>query len=540
MRSEFESEYWRPELQSANNLSRLLALFAVHLTMSPNKSNDYIIEITDGGDDDGIDAVGIDQASKLVVFVQSKWRLNGKGSLKRTEILAFIDGVKSLIGMKSSSNLVNASEETRRQVNELLRTPGAKIALVTATTASDPLSTSVQKPITDLLEQLNDLDGIEPLARYVHYTQADLFRSISDHDKPAVDLKLQILDWGRASDPQKIYYGRVSGAEIADWFEQHGSDLFSENIRVVIPRSDINEGILDTVETQPQNFIYYNNGITIIADSIELGPGGRLNREVGFFELKQASIVNGAQTVSTLGAARGTSYEENLGKAFVLVRCIEVPRTESELGSRITRYANTQNEVSSQDFSFLDKEQHRLVRELKVLGYEYLLRSAEVPKHQDANRVIELRQAAVALACASSKLTHAITAKREVSRLFSDNSTYRALFNAQTDPLRLVRATQLVRKVDNLLDIKQNKTEGVESGIAVHGRRVVSHLIMKKLGEDFLSDPDSDFESALADLETQVDRIVSRFMSVFPDKAYPGNVFKNHTRVNELIKQASL
>lgn len=67
----------------------------------------------------------------------------------------------------------------------------------------------------------------------------------------------------------------------------------------------------------------------MIADGITIGLGGTLNRDVGYFTLTGASVVNGAQTVSTLGAARGTDYEQNLGQAFVLVRCIEVQRART-------------------------------------------------------------------------------------------------------------------------------------------------------------------------------------------------------------------
>jgi hypothetical protein len=327
-------------------------------------------------------------------------------------------------------------------VRDLLKTPGARIRLVTVTTAIDPLAEAVEAPVTELLEQLNDLEGIEPLAAHSHLAQGELFNSISDEARPAVDIDLQMLDWGRASEPQKIYYGRVNAAEIAGWFEKHGADLFAENIRVVIPRSDINEGILQTIQGEPESFAYYNNGITVLAEAIEIGPGGALNRDVGYFKLTGVSIVNGAQTVSTLGSVLGTDHEANLGNAFVLVRCIEVPQSENELGRRITRYANTQNEVSSQDFAFLDQQQHRLLRELQVLDLEYILRSAEVPKSKDLSKVIEVRQAAVALACASPNIGHAVVAKREVSRLFSDSSVYSALFNDQTDPLRLSRGSQ--------------------------------------------------------------------------------------------------
>ncbi|MFV2108269.1 AIPR family protein [Micromonospora sp. LOL_015] len=521
-------------------MSRLLAVHAVHMVLGSDDDNNRIVEITDGTDDRGIDAVGVDPNLKLIVFVQSKWRQDGTGSMALGDVLKFLQGVQVLLGMKAEGEPVHASEDTRTALRKLLIKPGARIRLVTASTAIDPLVPAVEDPIVELLGKLNDLEDTEPLATHLHLSQAMLFNSISDQTRAAIDLELQMLDWGRASEPHKIYYGRVSAAEIANWYQAHGSDLFAENIRVVIPRSDINEGILQTIKSEPQQFAYYNNGITILAESIAIGPGGALNRDVGYFKLTRASIVNGAQTVSTLGAVKGSEAEPNLGNAFVLVRCIEVPKNEEELGRRITRYANTQNEVSSQDFAFLDREQHRLVRELQVLGYEYILRSAEVPKSKDFGKVIELRQAAVALACASPNLAHSITAKREVSRLFSDASIYKALFNDQTDPLRLSKAVRIVSEVDDILDEMERESDGIEAGVALHGRRPIAHVVMRKLGDKFLKEPSSDLDLSLANLRVEVRGYVAAIVGVFPANAYPGNVFKNQKRVASLISQAKL
>lgn len=538
VRELYAKEHWDASQDDVTNLSRLLALHAVHLVLGDLADGSQVIEITDGGKDHGIDAIGVDSVAKLVVLVQSKWRQDGKGSMDLAGVLKFLAGVRSLLGMKTDDEPVHASEATKAAVRALLRTPGARIRLVSVSTASEPLSAEVEQPVKELLEQLNDLQDVEPLAVHVHYGQAELFNSISKKIRPAVDIELQMLDWGKASDPQRIFYGRVSAAEIASWFVDHGTDLFAENIRVVVPRSDINEGILETVSKAPDRFIYYNNGITVLADEIETGPGGLLNRDVGFFKLSSASIVNGAQTVSTLGSAIGTDHEENLGKAFVLVRCIEVPLADEDLGRRITRYANTQNEVSTQDFAFLDPQQHRLVRELQVLGFEYVLRSAEVPKSKDPAKVIELRQAAIALACASPSVTHSVVAKREVSRLFTDS--YDKLFNASTDPLRLSRAVLITEKVDAALDAIEGDSEGIKAGIAVHGRRVVAHLIMKDIGQKALSDPDHDLADTLSDLEQNVKNLVDSLVVVFPANAYPGNVFKNGSRVGKLLSDAAL
>jgi hypothetical protein len=541
IRDRHEDRHWRPDLDEVTNLSRLLALHAVSVVLGASDDDEQrVVEITDGAEDHGIDGVGVDSARKLVVFVQSKWRRDGTGSMQLADVLRFLDGVRSLLGMRAEDAPVHASETTRKAVHDLLKTPGGQIALVTATTASDPLSAAVEKPITDLLGQLNDLEGVEPIASHTHLGQAQFFDTLTELARPQVDIETQLQDWGRATEPVRAFYGRVNASEVARWYQEYGVDLFADNIRVVIPRSDINDGILNTIRGEPERFGYYNNGITVIAENIELGPGGALNRDVGYFRLRNASIVNGAQTASTLGSVLGTEFEPNLGRAFVLVRCIEVAADDADLGQRITRFANTQNEVSSQDFAFLDPQQHRLVRELRVLGYEYILRSAETPKSQDLTKVIDVRQAAVALACASAHLTHAVTAKREVSRLFSDQSVYRALFNPNTEALRLLRSVRLTRAVELVLDRVESDNAGVVAGVAVHGRRIVAYRLMRTLGDPYLADPDSDLDALLVDLDTTITEMVDKLVAVFPDNAYPGNVFKNQTRCAELLEAAGM
>lgn len=535
LRGLYEQSHWNPGLSDDNNLSRLLAFHAVKMNVGEGVDGSQRLEIIDGGGDRGIDAVGIDPVSNVVVLVQAKWRADGRGSMGLDGMLKFLDGARSLLGMRATCEPATASQETRESLQTVLRTPGAKIRLVTVTTAAHALDSAVLQPVEEMLDQLNDLQEVEPLAAHVHLGQSELFRSISVRADEEVSVDLQILDWGRLTEPQRVYYGRVSAAEVADWYVQHGADLFAENIRVVIPRSEINDGIKETIQDSPDEFFYFNNGLTMLADSITMGPGGGLSREVGFFKLRNASIVNGAQTVSTLGKLAGGPYAENLGRAFVMIRCIEVPAEEETLGASITRFANTQNQVSSQDFAFLDPEQGRLVQELHVLGFEYLLRAAEVPKSANPEEVIRIREAAIALACASPDLSHSVTAKREVSRLFTD--TYSALFNHSTDPLRLIRAVQIVAAVDEALDDRVEVSGGITAGIAVHGRRAIAHLIMQNLGSDFLANPVSELGPVLDAVPAQATKLVEVLAAHFPENTYPGNLFKNVSRVRELLQR---
>jgi len=543
IRAKFESEYWDHSLDDVNNLSRLLARYSLDLALPDDPSAaQRSIEITDGGKDRGIDAIAVDPVQGLLVLSQAKWRRDGNGSLDVGEVLRFTEGVRSLIGARNSTEPVHASDDLRTAVRELLVTPSAKIAIVTTTTGSSPLAPEVFEPIELLLSEMNDLEGVEPIMSHRHFGQAELFQSLTTTSRIAVDLEVDLLNWGGGpADPLRILYGKVSGADIAQWFKEHGENLFADNIRVVIPRSEINAGMMSTVRSNPEHFGYYNNGIVILSSAIDYAPAGVMNRDVLRASLRDASIVNGAQTVSTLGSLLDTELEANLGQVFVLVRCVEVPSEDPELARGITRYANTQNEVSSQDFSFLDEEQHRLARELALLGFEYVIRQAEQPSNDDPTKIIYLRDAAVALACANTDLALSVTAKREVSRLFSQSgSDYKKLFNPSTDPLLLQRAVLIVRQVDAILDEVSAASTGVELGVAVHGRLIIAHLALVKIGQSKLKDPSWDPSSSNQETAQFVRDAADRLSESFPDNAYPGNVFKNRARTATLIETAKL
>jgi hypothetical protein len=536
LRDAYAASYWRSDLDDRNNLSRLLARYAVDLVLGDRAGDGAtIIEITDGEDDHGIDAVAVDPLTKLVVLVQSKWRHDGSGSVDLAGVLKFVDGVRALLDI-DSSGIASCSESTRAAVRKVMEAPGGRLRMVVATTASNSLTEPVKEPIDRLLGVLNE--GVEaPIAEASTFLQATFFDALSQPTREAVNLDLQILDWGRNPEPELSYYGRVNALQIAEWFDGNGPALFAENIRVVLPRSEINEEILRTIREEPSRFWYYNNGITVLAGEIERSLAGTASRDAAYLRLNDASVVNGAQTVSTLGRALRAGLTTELESAYVAIRVIEVPRDNSDLARRITRFANTQNVVSSQDFVFLDPQQHRLAKELRLGGYEYVLRSGEQPTNPDPSKVIDVRQAAVALACAADEVGPAVQAKREVSRLFDrESGPYAQIFNPSVNGLLLSRAVDAVRIVDETLDAEASRNEGNRTGVAIHGRRVVAHVLLKEIGRANLANPDFDFDAVLATLAAKSIEQLDRLTSRFPENSYPGNVFKNQARCTELIE----
>ena len=140
--------------------------------------------------------------------------------------------------------------------------------------------------------------------------------------------------------------------------------LFGQNLRESLEmKSRTYEDMCQTISKEPQRFWHYNNGITILAESVDIDRDD--NEEIDTIKLKNFSIINGAQTTSSLGrfykeAKMHDKSEdiEKLKKVFVLARIMEV--NNNELKDRICIYNNSQNPISSRDMVSTRREQKLL------------------------------------------------------------------------------------------------------------------------------------------------------------------------------------
>ena len=139
---------------------------------------------------------------------------------------------------------------------------------------------------------------------------------------------------------------------------------------------------------------------------------GGSSRDFGTFKAADANVVNGAQTVSTIG--RFTGNPENLKRVRVPLRIISLESAPDEYGTLITRTNNTQNRIEPRDFVAQDPEQLRLRTELLVESVDYCVIRTE--SFVAGPSAFDLQEATSALACASGKTSLAVQAKREIGK----------------------------------------------------------------------------------------------------------------------------
>ena len=156
----------------------------------------------------------------------------------------------------------------------------------------------------------------------------------------------------------------VPGAWLRSLFLRYGDDLYSANYRGFLgtsKRKKINTGIRQTAEGDPSNFWVFNNGITILTRKATSSKSG--------LKLTGISIINGAQTSGSLG-----SVESKFDLSGVEVLCRVIECSDQETISKIVRYNNTQNEITTWDQYSNSPEQHRIKSEFEAIGYSYSLK----------------------------------------------------------------------------------------------------------------------------------------------------------------------
>ena len=465
-------------------LTRCLAAYAIYC-IGDTTLEDAAAAVVDGADDNGIDAIHYSPSTKRMIIVQSKWKKDGTGEPDNGETRKFKDGVVDLINLELDK--FNAKINSKKQMIETaLGEFDTKFDLVLIHTGSNALSKHNQQVMDSILTELNDAgDGTsEDVVNFHHLNQAIIHSGLaSGMEGEPIDLEIGLSQWGRIEEPHQGYFGIVAGEEVANWWTSKGKKLFAKNIRQMLGSTEVNDEVKRTIDEQPENFWYYNNGITLVAESIKKSMVGGNSRDIGSFRANNISIVNGAQTVSVIGkyAQEGGA---NLAKVRLPIRLISLEGAPEDFGALVTKTNNRQNRIESRDFVSLDEEQIRLKKELSLEGIEYnIVRSENI---KTSVSIIDLSEATVALACASTQVGLAVQAKREIGRFYDNlnKSPYKTIFNPQTNGIYLRNAVFSLRKIDEVINLMISdlpKKSGKEYGVLVHGNRMLAFLIFRKI-----------------------------------------------------------
>ncbi|MEH0844942.1 AIPR family protein [Micromonospora sp. CPCC 205711] len=525
-----------PAQRAANLASRSLAGLIARDRMNCDAERAATM-VTDGGQDFGIDAIAISDVSPRVWLIQSKWSDKGAARFGEADVMTMADGLVR-IDQRSFDRFNAKLRAHTAQLAAIWLSPQLKVTLVLALMRRDPVHDNVRNRLDELRDSFNRH------GTYLDYEilyLPEIWELVRRGADPVpIDLSLTLDRWFDVSTPMRAANGIVGVTEVAEWHAHHGDQLFRKNIRESLGVTPVNADIERTLVDDPHSFWYRNNGITMLCDSLKITPVSRsAPHGVARVDVRNASIINGAQTVASIASAMRADSEA-AGQATVGIRIIE--SGESDTSNEITKSTNTQNHIERRDFVALDRVQIEIREDFRLtLGLTYAIRRSEFEPSPESGCTV--REAAVALACAHPNADLATRIRQNEDLLWEEGAAgaYNLLFGERPTAVQIWRSVLLLREVRDSLHEITARLEGRAAAIAEQSTLIVAHIIFRQLGREGVEDPDVDWRPVLDQVPGLTNRAI-QWMIYEVDKNYGKNsfiagTFSSADRVRSLVAE---
>lgn len=460
------------EERRKKDLSRALSAFALsHL--SGLNSEAAAREVVDDFEDCGIDAVHFCPIQKTLYIVQAKLK---KGEeFQEAEAQKFVMGVRKLVA--SDFAAFNAHVVARQPELQTAIEDCDRVQLVVIYTGSR-ISAHASAAIKALMEG----EGTEE-ARFVDpfsdVGPAVVRRVVSDfHAHKPITARLKLNHARKISQPRETYIGTLNLKDIVALFNDQGNALFDKNVRNGLGgSSEVNRSIQASLKDAPGDFLFLNNGITILSSTIT--ERNTANDHSKTLDLRGISVVNGAQTIAS-AAAFAKSANADLDGVKVAATIIKAA-TDSEFGKQVTKARNYQNPIYAWNFAALDERQEIFRRAAKALGFDFRIKSHDPYDVDPASFTFD--EVAIAMALGHPNPRMAWRASQRARRLQTlGDDWYEEIFGGEQTVFRVINRTLATQQVFDLLKATLSTTTSEdEKRVFRHGGHAYAWVLLKCL-----------------------------------------------------------
>lgn len=391
-----EKPEWFDDTKDLNkNYSRAFVLLAVsaYLMIDLTEANSLL---TDGGGDQGVDAISIGDISNLefqVIIFQGKYktRLDVDANFPANEVQKVANSIWSIFDAGKDLNNVNPT--LKSEINEIRsRIADGYIPIVKVVLFNNGLKWNDEGQ-----QHIINANFPEDQVEFEHINHENIVDFIQTVKEISAPVKLSGLSIVENFNFKRVLVGKLNITEVAKLFDTHGDALLEKNIRryLGLNRNRVNEAIKATLlDDTRENFYFKNNGITAVCKKISYNALQKENWDV---RLEDIQIINGGQTCKTIQHTIKENPEIDYSQVYVLIRIYELSVDDEEkenLVNEITLATNSQNPVDLSDLRSNDRIQRNLETDIKQLGYSYR-RKRDISSSKDS--VIPLSVAAQAI-----------------------------------------------------------------------------------------------------------------------------------------------
>lgn len=449
-----QDDNWTEALAARDDLEQYgdnaIGLFALALRFCVDDIHSVAAEsVTDGSDDKKCDLIYLDREEGVAVIAQCYSSQKAKASAPANKASDLNTAVAWLLqrpikelpqriraAAKELRDAIKTGEIKRFEiwyVHNLPESNNVRDELTTVEHTANTVVDSLGAPSKVTISSLEIGNG--RLEEWYKETLSPIL--VNEEIKFEISSGFEISE-----DGWRAYVAPIQARQLHRLYKSHKTGLFSANVRDYLGsrKSDanINNGIKQTAQDEPDNFWVFNNGITVLTHFFE----ERKEKGKTFLVVKGASIVNGAQTTGALGSLAKAPDQK------VLVPARFVATSDSELVYNIIQYNNSQNKVTASDFRSTDRIQKRLRDEIEKIPnakYEGGRRGGHKDVIERNKNLLPSYTVGQALAAYNQD---PIIAYNQKSEIWVNDKLYSRYFNDEANGANLVFAYGLLRAVE--------------------------------------------------------------------------------------------
>lgn len=326
--------------------------------------------LTDGANDGGIDAIFNDPTSEGndVIIVQSKFYETT--TLKIDNIAGELYKINETLKKLQSNKISEFNEKVvtayRNATSQMEDNGNIRIVFFTS---YQPKNKREKNKLDKLMRDYFEKYDLEMNFRSDIEAQIE----ICDNGKLCVDYdKIEIDDKNNFLRYQDSIIVNISALSLQDLQNRRRNGLLGMNLRYYVRQKAVDTGIEKTIQKEPENFWYKNNGILIICDDYEID--GKI------LKLWNFSIVNGGQTTNRIGKI---DIEKDFYLQCKIIKSKGVTiQDKDKFALDIAAATNSQKPIKKADLKANTAEQIRLKERLNIYNVYYITKKGDKTPRQ--------------------------------------------------------------------------------------------------------------------------------------------------------------
>ncbi len=506
------------------------------ISLNDTELNEMIV---DGQNDGGVDILLTDPESENsdLVIGQSKYYT----TITKDDVSDALNKMAFFYKNMQAGRYEQVSMEVQRRFMSLNaeQSEDAKVRFVFYTSAPQNRIKTTQM-VQHFKDQFDNAEKIE----VEFFFGKDIEEEIAESEsrRPTVERgKIKIDEAGNC-----LVYGEeavivnASAFSIKTLYAQYNIQLLSKNLRYHIAGREIDKGINETIQNDPESFWMKNNGITIICDDFRVD-----GKEA---KLENFSIINGGQTTYMIHKNSDINEDHDFYLPCKIIRSRgETEDQKNTFSLEIAKAANTQKPIKTVDLKANAPEQVRFARAMREVGIFYQTkRGEEVPKrykeaflNTSLLPVGKLALAAVLqMPCTSRQKPSTVYRAEYYDKFFDGDQMQMARICKELLYIDFYFRTAFLKKFDS-----ENKDSATGDYISfAHNARTVCIAFVALASRYYQQNVTSQEMQMLFDEARNGNNLENRIYDIFSKLdgvvyLFPGDVFQDKNRYEEILEQ---